>query len=149
MGLSRERFSVRRLMVAVAIVGGLMGGCVASYRGLQRLEAWGVAVHMRSTTDELARWEREYVSVRNLREVERAIDMLQYVGGYYRSIEGYRSHPRTVAALEAQRTRTLRAIATALRVYSGEDFGTDVIQWRTWSAQQLRAQVDDGDPQGP
>lgn len=139
MGLSRVQFSGRRLMVAVAIVGGLMGGCVASYLGLQRLEAWGVAVHMRSTAYELTRWEREYASVRNLREAERAIGMLQYAGDYYRPIEGYRSHPRTEAALEEQRTRTLRAIATALRAYSGKDFGANVIQWRTWAAQQERS----------
>ncbi len=143
MMLPRVRFSVRQLMVAVAIVGGLIWICVASYRGLRRLERWGAAVHQRSTTYELAQWEREYASVRSVRDwrgAERAIDMLDYVRNYYLPGPGYRSYPRTEAALADQRERTLSAIGSALREYTGKDFGVDATQWRAWLAQQVQPQ---------
>ena len=143
MKLPRVRFTVRRWMVAVAIIGGLIGGCLESYR---RLETWGTALHQRSTTHELAQWEREYAVVRDWREAVRAISMLEYAGSYYVPGPGYRSDPRTEAALAEQRGRTLSAIATALRGYTGQDFGIDATRWQAWAANQVRPQAGRGVP---
>jgi len=101
-------------------------------RFLEHASSMPVRNHQRSVTRTLADWEKEYGQVRNVREAERAIDMLEYVQGYYVPTAGYHSDAQTEALLEAQRTKTLRAIAGALERFSGQDFGVDVTRWREW-----------------
>jgi hypothetical protein len=103
MRLSHVRLSLGRLIVTVTIVGGLILICLASYQGLRTLETWGVAFHQRSTTRELAQWEREYAAVLDWTEAGHAIDMLEYTSSYDVPGPGYRSDPRTEAALAQQR----------------------------------------------
>jgi hypothetical protein len=107
--------------------------------GWQRVALWAVGIHVRSVTRSLAMWEKEYEHVDDWQEADRAIGMLQYVRGYYVPGPGYHSDAQTEAALEAQRARTLAAIAEALRDFTGEDFGTDAARWRAWRQKQKRA----------
>jgi hypothetical protein len=106
--------------------------------GWQRVVLWAVGIHLRSTARELVTWEKEYGHVDSWQEADRAIEMLEYVRGYYVPGPGYRSDAQTEAALEAQRARTLAAIAEALRDFTGEDFGTDATRWRAWRQKQKR-----------
>jgi hypothetical protein len=104
--------------------------------GWQRVVLWAVGLHLRSTTRELAAWEKEYGHVDTWQEADRAIEMLEYVRGYYVPGPGYRSDAQAEAALEAQRARTLAAIAEALRDFTGEDLGTDAARWRGVSSKK-------------
>ena len=108
---------------------------------------------LRPSDYSLARWGQEYAVVRNWREVERAIGMLEYAGRYYVPAPGYRSDPSTEAALAEQRERTVRAIATVLREYTGQDFGVDATRWQVWAVNQVRPQggqnVPPGQDRGP
>lgn len=106
----------------------------------RRLEAWAVGLHQRSTTNELAGWEREHAQVRNWKEAERATDMLEYVQRYYVPGPGYRSDEKTEAKLDAQRGRTVEAIVAALKEFTGQDFGSDHEQWREWLRKHRTAQ---------
>jgi hypothetical protein len=56
--------------------------------------------------------------------------MLEYVQHYCVPGPGYHSDEKTEAKLEFQRVRTLKAIVAALKEFTGQDFGTDVEQWR-------------------
>lgn len=130
------RFRIRTLMIAVAVVcafAGLICGIIVL---CHTIETWGAALHQRSVTRSLADWEREFAVVRDRHEADRAIDMLEYVAGYYVPGSGYRGDAITEAALKNQRQRTLNAIATGLRQYAGQDFGVDAAQWRAWATQQ-------------
>jgi hypothetical protein len=98
------------------------------------LEAWGVGLHQRSVTLELANWEREHQKIENWADVERAVGMLEYIDGYYVPADGYRSDPQTEAMLQAQRAQTCQTIAAALHEYTGEDLGSDSAAWRHWLA---------------
>jgi hypothetical protein len=101
----------------------------------QNLGYWAARIHQQSVTRELAAWEQEYSQVRNWHDADRSIDMLDYVRSYYVPAPGYRSDSETETTLEAQRARTLAAIAAGLRKFSGEDFGTDASRWREWREQ--------------
>jgi hypothetical protein len=61
--------------------------------------------------------------------------VLEYTQNYYVPAPGYRGSPRTEEELQAQRARTEEAIATALRDFTGQDFGTDAAQWQDWLRQ--------------
>jgi hypothetical protein len=98
-------------------------------------ERWGVRAHQRSVMRSLAAWAQENSRVGSWPEADHAIDMLEYVQGYYLPGPGYHSDPATEADLEAQRARTLAAIAVGLCQFSGEDFGVDVRRWRAWRKQ--------------
>jgi len=140
------RMTTRRWIVAVAIVGigfGLIRGCILLY---QKIEAWGVAMHQQSVTKSLAEWGQESAVVRDWSEADHAIDMLEYVQHYYVTGPGYRGDPVTEAALEKQRERTLNMIASALREYTGQDFGVDATRWRAWAARQSQLH---GEPDAP
>lgn len=86
-------------------------------------------------------WEREYRTLHDWREAWQAAGMLDYVKWYYAPGPGYRGSARTVAELQAQRARTLDAIAAGLREFTGQDLGTDTDRWRKWIA-------DDGHGEG-
>jgi flagellar basal body-associated protein FliL len=111
MGLSRRR----KILIAVLSVG------VIALAAYVFLVSWVsvaiVAAHQRSTTRELAGWEREYSQISTEKEAERAADMLEYARRYYNLGEGYRSDPETEERLEAQRRRTIESIAGAIEEY--------------------------------
>ena len=113
-------------MVAI----GILALVLLTPLAFRKFESWAVGVHQRSVTRSLAAWEVEYSQVRNDAEADRAIDMLEYVQDYYVPGPGYHSDARTEAALETQRARTVDAIVTALREFSGQDFGADAAKWR-------------------
>jgi hypothetical protein len=123
----------------VAILAGLtVLAIVSAPLAWNRLETWGVGLHQRSVTQELANWEQECGRVTSEAEVDRAVGMLEYISGYYVPADGYRSNPQTEAALEAQRAKTLSTIAGALREYTGKDLGPDAKAWRDWLATQSK-----------
>jgi len=90
------------------------------------------ASHLRGVTRELASWEEEYSSLETLRDAELAAGMIDYVKGYYVPQEGLRADPETEGKLAEQRSRTLEAFRSALREFSGEDFGLESEKWLTW-----------------
>src|SRR5262245_58258353 len=124
--MNRRAISVGAIVVVVLAV-----VLVAPY-AWRRVEEWAVSIHQRSTTNELAGWEREYGQVHTWEEAERALDMLEYVQRYYVPGPGYRSDEKTEAKLEAQRERTVQAIVSALKEFTGQDFGVGAEQWREW-----------------
>jgi len=70
--------------------------------------------------------------VEDLSEAKHAVQMLAYIERYYVPGEGFRSHPKTEAALEAQRKETIEAIVKALQAYSMQDIGNDREAWEKW-----------------
>jgi hypothetical protein len=99
---------------------------------LHRIEAWAVGIHQKSTTIELAEWEQEFSQIRSDYEAHHAVDMLGYIQGYYVPGPGNTSDSDTEAALQAQRQKTLNAIANSLEEFTGERFGLDVEKWEAW-----------------
>lgn len=97
------------------------------------------SIHMRSVKNELADWEQEHRTIRDWRQAWQAAGMLEYVRVYYVPGEGYRSTPEYETELAAQRDRTLSAIVTGLREYTGQDFGTDAAEWKEWLTAQGHA----------
>src|SRR5262245_36022734 len=130
----------RRSKWVIASVASIAVVVYVAWRLWPLIEAGPAGFHQRSVKNELSAWEREYSSVRDWREVGRAIDLLEYAQNYYVPGPGYRGRARTEAELEAQRARTLRAIAAGLREFTGQDFGSDAARWREWYARQ--GQVD-------
>jgi hypothetical protein len=120
----------RRRVVAAALVVGAIG--ILAPIAWRQIKVLGVGVHQRAITRELADWAVEYRQVRNEREVDRAIDMLEYVQRYYVPGRGYCSDARTEAALEDQRAETVEAVVAGLQEFTGQDFGADVARWRAW-----------------
>jgi hypothetical protein len=106
----------------------------------RRLERWGVSIHQRSVTRSLAEWGSEYGQVHTWEEAERSIGMLGYVQWYYVPGPGYRSDEKTEGELEAQRARTVRAIISALKEFTGQDFGADTEQWAEWVRKARQAE---------
>jgi hypothetical protein len=131
----------QRFVFVIAIIGVILTVVLMVPWTLRKVEYWAAGIHQRNITRELAAWETEYAQVRNVKEVDHAIDMLEYVQWYYVPGPGFHSDERTEAALEAQRTRTISAIVSALREFTGQDFGADAERWRAWRKQQ------DGVPQ--
>jgi hypothetical protein len=129
--------TIRRVL-AISLFCGLSAVVLLALYVGWHFEPWAAGFHQKSVTRSLADWEKEYGRIESWDEADRAIGMLEYVQTYYVPGPGYRSDPQTEAALEAQRARTLAAIASALRKFSGEDFGTDAGRWRTWQAEQRR-----------
>jgi hypothetical protein len=125
---------------AVAFIFCLVAGVLLIVYASTHFEEWGVGIHQKSVTRSLADWEKEYGRIGNWDEADRAIGMLEYVQSYYVPGPGYRSNPRTEAALEEQRARTVAAIVSALREFTGEDFGTDPEEWRAWRSLQIQGQ---------
>jgi hypothetical protein len=97
-------------------------------------------VHQTGVKKELASWEREYRVLHNWREAWLAAGMLEYTRNYYVPGPGYRGSARTEAELEAQRERTLLAISSGLREFTGQDFGTDGEKWQKWFTEQGHAE---------
>src|SRR5262249_15212383 len=125
----------KRRILAVTIACGCAAVLALAVFAWHNAERWSVAAHQRSVTHSLAAWAQEDSRVSNWQEADHAIDMLEYVEGYYAPGPGYHSDPQTEAALQAQRARTLAAIATGLHEFCGEDFGADVYRWREWRKQ--------------
>jgi hypothetical protein len=121
----------RTIFIGVLVLAVLAAVLLAPY-AWRRVCEWAVGIHQRSTTKELAAWEREYGKVHTRAEAKRAIDMLDYVQRYYVPGPSYRSDEKTEAKLEAQRARTVRAIVAALSEFTGQDFGEDAETWREW-----------------
>jgi len=115
-------------MIALTLVIGLGILLSCAIHWIASLEA----SHLRGVTKELASWEEEYSSLETLRDAELAAGMIDYVKGYYVPQEGLRADPETEGKLAEQRSRTLEAIRSALREFSGEDFGLDSESWLTW-----------------
>jgi hypothetical protein len=130
----------RRTEWVIVSVAGIAAVAYVASRLWPLIEAGPAGIHQMSVKNELAGWEREYSSVHSWRDVGRAIDLLEYAQNYYVPGPGYRGSARTEAAVEAQRARTLAAIATGLREFTGQDFGSDVARWREWYARQGRAE---------
>jgi hypothetical protein len=125
----------KRRIRTVTISCGCVGITALALFVCYNAERWAMAAHQRSVTRSLAFWEQEDSRVRNWQEVDHAIGLLEYVQGYYVPGPGYHSDPVTEAALEAQRARTLAALAAGLRQFCGADFGADVRLWREWRKQ--------------
>jgi len=128
-------FMSKRRILTVMITSGCAAVLALAVFAWYNAERWWVGAHQRSVTRSLAAWAQEDSRVGTWQEADHAIDMLEYVEGYYVPGPGYHSDPQTEAALEAQRARTLVAIAAGLRQFCGEDFGADVCRWREWRKQ--------------
>jgi hypothetical protein len=127
----------RRLALIVGCLFGVAALASCGVLAWKLVEAGGLAgVHQRGVTNEMASWEREYRTLRDWREAWRAAEMLEYARNYYVPGPGYRGSTRTESELEAQRARTLAAIAGGLREFTGEEFGTDAAKWREWLTEQ-------------
>ncbi len=119
-----------------AVGGGLVLGAAyfAVPHAWRRIDEFGTGIHQQSVTRSLAEWEKEYRQIHNLEDARRSIDMLEYVQSYYLPGPGYRSDKKTEAKLNAQRAQTVHAIVSALREFTGEDFGPDAAKWQKWAA---------------
>ena len=128
----------RRRILALRLLCGFTGVVVFALYAVRNFEPWAVGFHQKSVTRELAAWEQDEARVTSWDEADHAIGMLGYVQNYYVPGPGYRSDPQIEAALDSQRARTLAAIASALREFTGQDFGTDAERWRAWWLEQRR-----------
>ena len=130
----------RRCLLIVAFLAGI-AFAVHCAGGIRRLIEDGPAgIHQTSVRNKMAGREREYRTLRDWREAWLAAGMLDYTKTYYVPGPGYRGSVRTEAELEAQRARTLAAIAAGLREFTGQDFGTDTARWRQWLTEQGHAE---------
>ena len=118
------------LAVGLALIGGVCFAALALALGWA--DRWAASFHQRGVTRSLAGWEKEYGRVQSWQEARRAADMLEYVQRYYVPGGGYQGDAATEERLEAQRARTVEAIAAGLREFTGRDFGTDAEGWQRW-----------------
>lgn len=102
-------------------------------------EGYLTDIHQRGVMIELESWERELAVVTTRKEAIHAVEMLDYVKRYYPATTGYQGDPKTTAALESQRIKTLQTIVAALERYSGEKFGWDIRKWEAWRDRQQPA----------
>ncbi len=123
---------MKRRTIYIAAIAVVALAVILAPHAWQRFGEWAVGIHQRSTTKELADWEKEYGQIHTWEEAERAIDMLEYVQRYYVPGPGYRSDEKTEVKLEAQRARTVQSIVSALKGFTGQDFGASAEQWREW-----------------
>jgi hypothetical protein len=128
----------RRLKVIVVIAAGALVVTALVSLARDRIEAWAVRIHQRSTARELAAWEQEFSQIHTKDKAIRAVDLLPYVQVYYVPGPGYRSDSETEAALQAQRQKTLTTIVSALEEFTFERYGLDVDKWETWRGGQMR-----------
>lgn len=131
----------RRTISIGAVVSVVLATALVAPYARRRLDEWAVSIHQRSTTMELADWERRYGRVHTREEAERAIGLLGYVQRYYVPGPGYRGDEKTEAKLEAQRGRTVQAIVSALKEFTGQDFGADAERWRDWMGDARSAEA--------
>jgi hypothetical protein len=129
----RESRGQRRISLATGVylslgLIGIVGAVV-----LPRLIAWLDEMHPRNITRQLAAWESQYDEVSTLEEAKSRIALMEYVRDHYRyeDMLEYRGN-KVIAALAAQRAKTLKAMADSLRAYSGEDHGDDPTGWQKW-----------------
>lgn len=99
-------------------------------------ETWGVSVHMKSVTKELAQCGQEYSLISTDESAIRAVEMLGYMSRYYVPGPGYRGPAEIEAALEAQRWESMQQVITALEKYSRHNYGTDLKRWADWAENQ-------------
>jgi hypothetical protein len=92
-----------------------------------------VTRHMISVTRELKSWGQEYSTVKNDKDAFRAIEILEYVSGYYVPGEGYRGPEEIEATLEKQRSESMGMLVAALEKHSGESYGTNQSRWYQWA----------------
>lgn len=121
----------RRSMLIAILVVVLTAVFLAPY-AWRRFDSWAAGIHHHMITKELAAWEDAYRIVRTWSGAKQAARMMGYVRRYYVPAPGYRSDESTEAKLKAQRSRTVQAIATALKDFTGQDFGEDEKRWLEW-----------------
>ena len=130
-GLEARR---RTVSLATAIYCAITVIVIVGVVVLPFLVAWVDDIHPRNITRALAAWETEYGDdVRTRGEAKSRIDIMGYARDYYRyeDMPDYRGK-KTVEALAAQRAKTLKTMADALRRFSGEDYGDDPEKWQAW-----------------
>jgi hypothetical protein len=124
----KKRFAIACGVIVLVLLGGVL---LAPH--LERMiGVWGVGVHQRGITRELKTWEGKYGHVHTWDEARQNIGVLNYVQQYYVPGPNYHSDPETEAKLEAQRARTVQAIVSALKTFTGQDFGDDAARWEEW-----------------
>jgi hypothetical protein len=118
----RPKFSLRTLLISVAVVCLLL---TFAFRALPAaidyLQKAAVAAHQRGVTVSLVAWGEQYSQISSQHDASRAMEMIGYIETYYVPRDGYRADPRTDAALEDQRKRTIEQLTAA------------VIEWRNRS----------------
>ena len=102
--------------------------CLMIWAGVA-LPGYFVGIHQQSVTASLAEWGSEYRNIESQHDAIRTAEMLEYVQHHYIPGEGYRSTPEIEEELQSQRQDTIDTFVTALRAYTGEDFGTDSASW--------------------
>ncbi len=124
-----QRSSIR-FVIILAVMLGTAG--LATPFILSHFSSYAVSVHQRGVTRELAAWEVEVSQIRNEKDAIHAAQMLRYVQNYYVPGDGYRGDPVTEGRLEEQRQQTLTKIAKSLATFTGQDFGTNAVEWEAW-----------------
>ena len=99
-----------------------------------RIETWGVGVHQKSVTRELAEWGQEYSNISNdASAIRAAAEMVGYMSHYYVPGSGYRGPVEVEVALETQRRESIDRIVASLEQYTGLDLGTNAERWMDWA----------------
>lgn len=123
---------MKRRSILIAIIVVILTAILLAPYAWRRFDSRAAGIHHHMITKELAAWEDDYRRVRSWPEGKQAARMLGYVRRYYVPGPGYRSDESTEAKLKAQRSRTVQAIATALKDFTGQDFGEDEESWLAW-----------------
>ncbi len=94
---------------------------------------YGVAIHQRNVTKELAKWGDEESRITDDASAVRAAEMVDYISRYYVPGPGYRGPADVEAALQAQRRRSIDQIVVSLERYTGLKFGASPDRWAEWA----------------
>jgi len=129
-----------RIILVVAFLAGIAVVVPCAGVAWRLIEVGPAGIHQISVTKEMAGWEQEYRTVHDWRQAWKAAGMLGYTRTYYVPGPGYRGSVQTEAELEAQRERTLAAIAAGLREFTGQDFATDAAKWKEWLTEKGHAE---------
>lgn len=102
-----------RIVLTVAVA---LGVAWAGWIWLLRpwIVEYGVAIHQRNVTKELAKWGDEESRITDDASAVRAAEMVDYISRYYVPGPGYRGPADVEAALQAQRRRSIDQIVVSL-----------------------------------
>lgn len=133
MRVSRAIWIVLACLTAV-----IAGGALSVWLLWPRIVAYGIDVHQKSVTRELAEWGQEYSTINNDADAIRAAAMVGYMSHYYVPSSGYRGSVEVETALEKQRRLSIDRVVASLELYTGLHYGASVERWTEWASERKK-----------
>jgi hypothetical protein len=135
---ARHNMRVSRVVwiVSACVAAIVAGEALSVWLLWPRIAMWGVGIHQKNVTRELAEWGQEYSAISDDASAIRAAEMVGYMSHYYVPGPGYRGPADMEAALETQRRKSIDRVVASLEQYTGLRLGAKPQRWTEWAQEQ-------------